>query len=271
MFEKFSNYMFSLVHYPLKVLKENSKIYILFKVIGLEYDDIKHKILEVSKQSNINTATDIYLDKLAIDRNMFRFENEEDAGLRKRLVTKAEIMKKSGTKQGIILALNSLGYVVEIEPCYLYDKEHWAEFYVIIIKDIDNNYYKFDIIKNTVIEVKQASSKPNYAYKFIINNPVIEKFIYKLDIIFTVNFWEYIHKKIYYTGQIQYDGLCNYGNYFLSNLSEINLQRLDLKVSFKNHIKNNISVETVSNHKYNAKYLYDEYISYTGGTTKEEL
>lgn len=149
MFEKFSDYMFSLVHYPLKVLKKKSKVYILFKVVGFQYDDIKNKVLEVSKQSNINTATGVYLDKLAIDRNMFRYENEKDNQLRKRLIAKAEIMKKSGTKQGIILALNSLGYDVEIEPCYLYDKERWAEFYVIAIEDIDSSYYKFDIVKNT--------------------------------------------------------------------------------------------------------------------------
>ena len=271
MFEKFSDYMFSLVHYPLKVIKEKSKIYILFKVIGLQYDELKYKILEVSKQSNINTATDIYLDKLAIDRNMFRFENEKDTHLSKRLIAKAEIMKKSGTKQGIILALNSLGYDVEIEPCYLYDKDRWAEFYVIIIEDIDSSYYKFDIVKNTVMEVKQASSKPNYAYKFIINSPIIEKFIYKLDILFTVNFWGVIPKRIYYDGQIQYNGTYDYGKYLLSNLPEINLQILDLKISFKNDIKNNISIETTSDYKYNGNYLYDGYISYTGGTTKEEL
>ena len=271
MFEKFSDYMFSLVHYPLKVLKKKSKIYILFKVVGLQYDDIKNKVLEVSKQSNINTATSVYLDKLAIDRNMFRYENEKDNQLRKRLIAKAEIMKKSGTKQGIILALNSLGYDVEIEPCYLYDKERWAEFYVIAIEDIDSSYYKFDIVKNTVMEVKQASSKPNYAYKFIINNPIIEKFIYKLDILFTINFWGVIPKRIYYNGQIQYNGTYDYGKYLLSNLPEINLQRLDLKISFKNDIKNNVSVETTADYKYNGNYLYDGYIAYIGGITKEEL
>ena len=51
------------------------------------------------------------------------------------------------------------------------------------------------------MEVKQASSKPNYAYKFIINNPIIEKFIYKLDILFTINFWGVIPKRIYYDGE----------------------------------------------------------------------
>lgn len=271
MFEKFSDYMFNLVHYPLKVLKEKSKIYILFKVVGLQYDDIKNKVLEVCRQTNINTATDIYLDKLAIDRNMFRYENEEDSQLRKRLIAKVDIMKKSGTKQGIILALNSLGYNAEIEPCYLYDKERWAEFYIVIIEDIDNSYYKFDIIKKTVMEVKQASSKPNYAYKFIINNPITEKFTYKLDLLFTINFWGVVYKKIYYNGQIKYDGSYDYGKYLLSNLPEINLKQLDLKISFKNEIKNNVSVETIANYKYDSTYKYDGYISYIGGTTKEEL
>ncbi len=271
MFEKFSDYMFSLVHYPLKVLKEKSKIYILFKVVGLQYDYIKNKVLEVSKQSNINTATDIYLDKLAIDRNMFRYENEEDSQLRKRLIAKVEIMKKAGTKQGIILALNSLGYDVEIEPCYLYDKERWAEFYLVIIEDIDSSYYKFDVIKKTVMEVKQASSKPNYAYKFIINNSIIEKFIYKLDIIFSINFWGIQYEKIYYNGKIQYNGNYDYGKYLFLNLPEINLKRLDLKISFKNEIKNNVSVETITDYKYNGNYLYDGYIVYISGTTREEL
>ena len=271
MFEKFSDYMFNLVHYPLKVLKEKSKIYILFKVVGLQYDDIKNKVLEVCRQTNINTATDIYLDKLAIDRNMFRYENEEDSQLRKRLIAKVDIMKKSGTKQGIILALNSLGYNAEIEPCYLYDKDRWAEFYIVIIEDIDNSYYKFDIIKKTVMEVKQASSKPNYAYKFIVNNYITEKFTYKLDLLFTINFWGVVYKKIYYNGQIKYDGSYDYGNYLLSNLPEVNLKKVDLKIYFKNEIKNNVNVETIANYKYDSTYKYDGYISYIGGTTKEEL
>lgn len=271
MFNKFSNYMFSLVHYPLKVLKEKSKIYILFKVVGLQYDDIKNKILEVSKQSNINTATDIYLDKLAIDRNMFRYEGEDDDKLRRRLISKPEVMKKAGTKQGIILALNSLGYDVEIEPCYLYDKKRWAEFYVVVIEDIDNSYYNFKIIKDTVMEVKQASSKPNYAYKFIINNSIIEKFTYKLDLLFNINFWGIVSKKIYYDGQIQYNSDYDYGKYLLSKLPEINLNKIDLKITFKNDIKNNISIETITYYKYNGTYKYDGYISYISGATKEEV
>lgn len=126
MFKKFKDYMFFLLHAPLKILQEKSEIYKLFNVLGNEFDEFKNNILEVEKQSNIFSAENFYLDLLASDRNIARFQNETDEDLRRRIMLKADVSKMAGTKKGVILALNSLNYEANIEHCYLIDKNRWA-------------------------------------------------------------------------------------------------------------------------------------------------
>ena len=166
MFNKFSEYMWHLIHYPLKAKAIASDIYILFKGLGILFDDIKEKALNISKQSNILTATGRYLDVCGQDRKMPRLENENDEQYRKRLIMKFEIAKRAGTTKGMIMALDSIGHDASITPMCLVDREKWAEFQTWI----DGSALEYDAlldykkIYNCIMETKPASAKPNFGF-----------------------------------------------------------------------------------------------------------
>lgn len=268
MFEKFKDYMFFLLHSPLKILQGKSEIYKLFNVLGNEFDEFKNNVLEVEKQSNIFSAKNFYLDILASDRNIARFQNETDEDLRRRIMLKPDVMKMAGTKKGVILALNSLNYEANIEPCYLIDKNRWAEFNVIINDDlIKNSNYNFKIIKETVIEVKQASSKPNWVFRYDLYNNFENKFIYKLDLIHSINFWDSNYDKSYNNGVLIFNGDFSNNGYKSSNINESTLKRLDLDIHIKfiNSIDNLVKIETTADYFNDGTYNFDGRITNNSG------
>lgn len=117
MFKKFNDYMWYLIHAPLKAKKTSGDIYILFKVLGIIFDDVKSVLAEVKKQGNILTAEGKFLDLCGKDRNMLRFQNEDDESYRKRLLMKVEIAKRAGTEKGMQTALDMLGCNADIGLC----------------------------------------------------------------------------------------------------------------------------------------------------------
>lgn len=268
MFEKFKDYMFFLLHSPLKILQGKSEIYKLFNVLGNEFDEFKNNVLEVEKQSNIFSAKNFYLDILASDRNIARFQNETDENLRQRIMLKPDVMKMAGTKKGVILALKSLNYEANIEPCYLIDKNRWAEFNVIINDDlIKNSNYNFKIIKETVMEVKQASSKPSWVFRYDLYNNFENKFIYKLDLIHSINFWDSNYDKSYNNGVLIFNGDFSNNGYKSSNINESTLKRLDLDIHIKfiNSIDNLIKIETTADYFNDGTYNFDGRITNNSG------
>lgn len=274
MFDKFKDYMFFLLHAPLKILQEKSEIYKLFSIIGNEFDEIKNNILEVEKQSNIFSAEDSYLDLLANDRNIIRFQNETDEDLRRRIMLKPDIMKMAGTKKGIILALKSLNFEANVEPCYLIDKNRWAEFTVIINDNLlKKSNYNFKIIKETVMEVKQASSKPNWAFRYDLYNNLENKFIYKLDLIYNINFWGSNYDKAYNDGNLIFNGNFFNNGYENSNVNESTLKRVNLDISIKNinSIDNLVKIETRADYFNDGTYNFNGKITNNSGMGVDEI
>jgi len=159
MFEKFKDYMYYLLHYPLK----NNKLYILFTVLGSIFDQIKETMFEIRKQSNTLTATGKYLDICGKDRNMARLTGEDDESFRRRLSMKVEIAKRAGTYEGMKLALAAIGYEnSRIEPVYLEDADRWAEFAIYLSGKEQSCIYDLKIIVDEIMKVKQASAKPSF-------------------------------------------------------------------------------------------------------------
>lgn len=192
--EKFKDYMWHLIHYPLKVKKYTSNIYILYDVLGMLFDEIKVLILRIQKQGNILTATGRYLDLCGKDRNMPRMKNEDDENYRRRLLMKVEIAKRAGTKRGMELAIRSLGYEPEIEPVYKVDLERWAEFWVYLKSDLESSsIYDFEMIKSTVMEIKQASAKPFYGLKYVSKLEMENAQTYRIYNRCVINFYNTIY------------------------------------------------------------------------------
>ena len=134
MFEKFSDYMYSLLFTPLKKIKQAAnQFYIFFRVIGQLFDDTKEDIFRVREESMVASASEIMLAEHGKDRDMARLKGETVEGYRTRLSMKALIAEKAGTEQGILLALAALGYEHSyIERMALHDPERWAEFIIFL-------------------------------------------------------------------------------------------------------------------------------------------
>lgn len=263
--------MFYLLHKPLKILQEKSEIYKIFKVTGKQFDHIKNTILEVKKQSIITSATGKYLDLQASDRNMIRYENEKDEDFRRRLIYKFEVEKLAGTKQGILLGLQALNYNVSVVSSYLIEneKENWAEFYVVIKEDILKNNYSFNVIKQTVMEVKQASAKPNFCFNYSILNVVKNDFSSLVAFNFKANFWGDKVEDLYLNGSIILNGLYElHGTkstdyIFLDGSSDLigsykleavrfkektsTIKQVNLTISYKNFTENNQKFKIFTN------------------------
>lgn len=163
MFEKFADYMYSLLFTPLmKVKKALNQFYIYFKVIGKLFDDLKQDILLTRAQAAILSCEDAMLDEHGRDYRMPRLQGETYDAYRLRLCMKAIIAEKGGTIPGILLALASLGYnKSQIEPMKPHDPERWAEFIVWLAGD-NPTITDLRIIHKEVMDVKEAGSMPVY-------------------------------------------------------------------------------------------------------------
>ena len=164
MFEKFSDYMYSLLFTPLKKIKQAAnQFYIFFRVIGQLFDDTKEDIFRVREESMVASASEIMLAEHGKDRDMARLKGETVEGYRTRLSMKALIAEKAGTEQGILLALAALGYEHSyIERMALHDPERWAEFIIFLGGKYPSGVNDIAVIDGEVMKVKEASSKPFY-------------------------------------------------------------------------------------------------------------
>lgn len=160
---KLSDYLYHLAHGIFKkTKKDDSDIYKLFSSTGEVLDQQQNNIYLLRRQSLIQTATGKGLDATGKDRLLPRYQDETDEQYRLRQLNKYEIAVQAGTHSGIIKAIESLGYMeVRIEPMYLTDPTRWTEI-SIYIQDGENTValQSIDIIKKTIMDVKEASALP---------------------------------------------------------------------------------------------------------------
>ncbi|MDR2024015.1 MAG: hypothetical protein LBQ71_12430 [Hungatella sp.] len=168
MFEKFCDYMYSLLFTPLKKVRQSAnQFYIFFRVIGTLFDDCKRDIFRVREESMVISASEVMLPEHGRDRNITRYQAETVEGFRKRLCMKALLAEKAGTMESLELCLKSLGYTGEIIPYFTLDPARWAEFLVKIYYSLDDTHLiNMETIKGQIRGVKPASAKDNYVFDF---------------------------------------------------------------------------------------------------------
>lgn len=163
MFEKYADYMYSLLIAPFKqVKKASNQFYLFLKVVGALYDQTVRDIQRVREESMVVTASEIMLTEHGRDRNMPRLENEAAEDYRTRLAMKGILAEQAGTKASIELCLQSFKATGEVIPFYTIAPERWAEFLVRVYLDMDHVYIPVESMREQVREVKPASAKDNY-------------------------------------------------------------------------------------------------------------
>ena len=89
---------------------------------------LKDAALRLRKESLIETCSNCMLEVAGQDRDMVQLKARLMMHTPKRLQMKAKIAEMAGTRQGLLYALDALGYSnCTIEPLYITDASRWAE------------------------------------------------------------------------------------------------------------------------------------------------
>lgn len=152
---------------------------------------------------------------------------------------------------------------------YLSDAQRWAEFYVILNENINGTeIYSFDVIKQTVMEIKQASAKPNFGFRFVIdfNN----KINLEMSVTFTmqINFYSeeylYLDDSWCLDGQYNMDGVKNGITYNNSGV-------ITIQTGIKNSSSLSGKVEYEDDWCLDGSYMLDGSKDLMSGVWEEEL
>lgn len=167
MFDKFGDYMFYLLHAPLKKQKAGKNQFkIFFSVTGELFDGMLQDIFKFRRQKMIETAEPLLLEVIGQDRDMYRLQGETIEEFRKRLQMKAVISEMAGTMEGLKLALEMIGYPeCSIEPVYKVDRSRWAEIWIDVPVRHDMNY---DAILSETLKVKPARTLPHLRFTYTV-------------------------------------------------------------------------------------------------------
>ena len=169
--DKFGEYMFYLLSTPFKqVEKKKNQWYIFFKTVGELFDANKDALQAARRESMVKTASAVMLPEHGAERGLSRYEGETWENYRIRIMMYAATCELGGTEVGTRRAVEALGFTdVEMVPCYKMGRlDRWAEFYVVITRDIDDLFdVDHSIIRKEVRRVKIASGKDNYMFAFV--------------------------------------------------------------------------------------------------------
>jgi len=165
MFKSISEYMYYLLHTPLKRIKgQSNQFKILFNILGQKADETKEYFNKMRLENNITSCSKEMLLVHGNDRGMQKYANESDEDYRKRLLLKTEISERAGSRRGVQLAVQALGHNnVRIIPFYKRDKKRWAEFIILIEHTIDEEFFQnYAAIRKEVRAIKEGIAKDNY-------------------------------------------------------------------------------------------------------------
>lgn len=182
MLETFGEYMYYLLSTPFKqARKARNQWYIYFKVTGRLFDKNKTMLRRAREEGMVRTASPRMLPEHGLDRKLTRYEGETWENFRVRLMMYADTCRLGGTEVGTLQAVRSLGFTdVEMVPAYELEgsREHWAEFYVILSRDIDDSFdIGHDIIRREVRRVKKVSGLDRYRFLYRIQDARLEECI----------------------------------------------------------------------------------------------
>ncbi len=167
MFEFFRDYIWYLLPSFFKRVKKGiNQWWIFAHVMGAWFDECLSDMERARDETTIATCSDIMLRYHGEDRGLVQYSGEANDTFRGRIAMYDEVMSMGGTSDGIILAVNALGYdnVDHVWiPELTGETERWAEFCIIIDEDIANEVPT--AMENVVREVrfwKEPESLDNY-------------------------------------------------------------------------------------------------------------
>lgn len=191
MFESFAEYMWYLLTAPYKKVKKSiNSWYILCRVFGKRFDEVKEDILRARDEGMVATCCQDMLQIHGADRRLTQYKGEDLENYRSRIAMYEEICRLGGTNEGVLLAVKALGFdspvivranelkgVLRLYGNWQLDgsrtlganvfENRWAEFYLIIDLDVDEKLpISFDIVKKTVRMWKEVGAKDNYYFVF---------------------------------------------------------------------------------------------------------
>ncbi len=176
--ENFIEYMWYLLTTPFKKAKKSlNKWYVLCRVWGRRFDIAKEAILRARDEGMVATCSHEMLPVHAADRRLKRYKGEHPENFRSRIAMHEEVCRLGGLNEGILMAVRSLGYSspqIERAAAFRDAPDRWAEFYLIIVMDVDEEHpIGFDILRKTVRKWKEVEAKDNYymEYKAYIREP----------------------------------------------------------------------------------------------------
>ena len=212
MFEKFSDYMYSLLFTPLKKVRQAvNQFYLFFKVVGNLFDDTKADIFRVREESMIASASEIMLPEHGKDRDMPRLKGETTEGYRTRLSMKAIISEKAGTLEAIYLVMDSLQLKnAEVHPLYATDINRWAEFVICLSYGFDDTLFNIKVLRLEIRKIKPASAKDNYSIRLLGSISMCEEVCLNRVTFFLKMQW---YKNALWDGNIQWSGIRQWDNY----------------------------------------------------------
>lgn len=208
--DKFRDYIWYLLSKPFKILKKaQNQWWIWAKVMGGWWDEVKDDLQRARDETTIATCSDIMLQIHAEDRGpdgITQYVGESNDAFRSRIAMYDETERLGGTRDGIILAVNSIGYE-DVEhvwlPRYNGDWDRWAEFIIIINEDVANP--QPTSTANLIREVrdkKESTSKDNYLIRYYAD--VWNKLISEMDTTYLLR--SHFYKQRYLDGSRKLDG-----------------------------------------------------------------
>lgn len=177
MFDSFTEYMWYLFTAPYKKVKKSiNNWYILCRIFGRRFDEAKEDILRARDEGMVATCCHDMLQVHGADRRLVQYEGEDLENYRSRIAMYEEICRLGGTNEGVLLGVKTLGYdsprLVRAND-FTGDADRWAEFYIIIDMDVDEEHpIGFVILQKTVRKWKEVGAKDNYFFVFHTTSPV---------------------------------------------------------------------------------------------------
>lgn len=169
--DKWRDYFWYLLPSPFKlVAKHINQWYILFKVLGNEFDKVQAELERAADETSIATCSDILLPYFAEDRKLYRYPGETNDTFRSRIAMHDAMEELGGTREGILMAVATVGYVNATHtwiPELNGDTERWASFLLRTYENLgDDIQLDFNILIREVRDKKESISQDYYEKYF---------------------------------------------------------------------------------------------------------
>ena len=140
--------------------RQDSLVGGLCDAVGDSLDGARTTFTQVIPLLLVQTATGVYLDRLARMRQLARGVGEPDESLRTRVLAAMAIKRLGGTQPGMVQGLAGLGYQVEVDEAFK-GSAKWSHFLVRIL-GWDGVVVDQGMFYDTVRRLKPAHTRAVY-------------------------------------------------------------------------------------------------------------